>query len=96
MDDPREGTTTPHIRVETPYLARAVVRESDAIGVALPTQIEHDIALGDVVMLSLRLPWLKTRYGILRLARRTLSPAAIEFLQVLREVEQAIESAEQA
>ena len=96
MDDPREGTTTPHIRVETPYLARAVVRESDAIGVALPTQIEHDIALGDVVMLSLRLPWLKTRYGILRLARRTLSPAAIEFLQVLREVEQAIESAERA
>jgi DNA-binding transcriptional LysR family regulator len=96
LDDPREGTATPHIRVETPYLARAIVRESDAIGAALPTQIEHDIALGDVVTLSLRLPWLKTHYGILRLARRTPSPAVAEFLQVLREVEQEIEAAEQA
>jgi DNA-binding transcriptional LysR family regulator len=96
LDDPREGTATPHIRVETPYLARAIVRESDAIGAALPTQIEHDVALGDVVTLSLRLPWLKTHYGILRLARRTPSPAVAEFLQVLREVEQEIEAAEQA
>lgn len=95
-NDAREGTSRPHFRVETPYLARAIVRESDAIGAALPTQIEHDIALGHVVTLPLRLPWLKTRYGILRLARRTLSPAAIEFLQVLREVEQEIEAAEQA
>jgi DNA-binding transcriptional LysR family regulator len=96
LDDPREGTATPHIRVETPYLARAIVRESDAIGAALPTQIKHDIALGDVVTLSLRLPWLRTRYGILRLARRTPSPATAAFLQVLREVEREIEAAEQA
>jgi len=95
-NDAQEGTSRPHFRVETPYLARAIVRESDAIGAALPAQIEHDIALGHVVTLPLRLPWLKTRYGILRLARRSLSPAAIEFLQILREVEQEIEAAEQA
>jgi len=95
-NDAREGTSTPHFRVETPYLARAIVKESDAIGAALLTQIEHDIALGHVVTLPLRLPWLKTRYGILRLARRTLSPAAIEFLKILREVEQEIEAAQQA
>lgn len=95
LNDPREGTITPHIRVETPYLARAIVRESDVIGAALLTQIEHDIALGHVVRLPLRLPWLVTRYGILRLARRSLSPATLEFLKVLREVEQEIEAAEQ-
>ena len=95
-NDAREGSSTPHFRVETPYLARAIVRESDAIGAALLTQIEHDIALGHVVTLPLRLPWLTTRYGILRLARRTPSPAAMAFLQILRDVEQEIEAAEQA
>ena len=42
-------------------------------------------------MLPLELPWLKTNYGIIRLANRTPSPAAIAFMQVLREVEAGID-----
>ena len=95
MNNDQEGTITPQFRVETPYLARAIVSESDVISGALPAQIERDVADGRITTLSLRLPWLRTAYGILRLARRTPSPATAEFLQVLREVEQEIEAAEQ-
>lgn len=94
LNDAREGTITPHIRVETPFLTRAIVRESDVIGAALPTQIEQDVALGHLVVLPLQLPWLKTRYGILRLARRTLSPATAEFVQILRDVERGVAQCE--
>jgi DNA-binding transcriptional LysR family regulator len=82
-----EGVTAPELRVETPYLARRIVMESDVLGVAAPVQIEREIALGLLCQLPLELPELETSYGILRLARRTLPPVAAEFLQVLREVE---------
>jgi len=95
-NDAREGTATPHFRVETPYLARAIVRESDVISAALPVQLEEDVALGRLKILPLRLPWLRSGYGIMRLARRTPSPATSEFLQILREVEQEIEVRERA
>jgi DNA-binding transcriptional LysR family regulator len=67
-----------------------VVLESDAVSVALPRQIEADLALGRLVLLPLDLPWLTTAYGIIRLAHRTPSPAAVEFLELLREVEGAL------
>ena len=65
--------------------------ESDVVGLALPAQIEREVVLGRLVPLPLHLPWLKTSYGILRLAGRTPSPLAEEFLRILREVEQEIE-----
>ena len=41
-------------------------------------------------MLPLELPWLTTNYGIIRLANRTPSPAAMAFMEILREVEAGI------
>lgn len=93
--DAREGTSAPQFRVGTPRLARAIVMESDAIGAALPAQVEQDVSLGRLEILALRLPWLRTAYGVLRPARRTMSPATSAFLQILREVEQEIAAEEQ-
>jgi DNA-binding transcriptional LysR family regulator len=84
------GVTAPEIRVDTFPLARRIVMESDAIGGAVPSQIEDSVARGEVVTLPLDLPWLKTGYGIIRLANRTPSPAAESFMQILREVEAKI------
>jgi hypothetical protein len=36
------------------------------------------------------MPSLQTGYGIVRLARRTPSPAVMEFLKLLREVESSL------
>jgi DNA-binding transcriptional LysR family regulator len=71
-----EGIVATEFRVETPYLARSIVLESDVVGLALPAQIEREVALGRLVALPLHLPLLKASYGILRLAGRTPSPLA--------------------
>jgi DNA-binding transcriptional LysR family regulator len=86
-----EGATAPEIRVDTFALALHVVLDSDAIGGAVPSQIRGEIANGEVVMLPLELPWLTTNYGIIRLANRTPSPAAMAFMEILREVEAGID-----
>lgn len=86
-----EGTVAAEIRVGSFALAQRIVMESDAIGAAAPTQIEHAVARGELVPLDLDLPWLNTSYGIIRLKNRTPSPAAETFMQILREVEAEIE-----
>lgn len=91
-DHSPEGIAATAFRVETPYLARCIVLESDVVGVALPVQIDHEVALGRLTPLPLHLPWLKTSYGIMRTAGRTPPPLAEEFLRTLREVEQEVEA----
>ena len=85
-----EAMSAPEIRVDSFDLVRRIVMESDAIGIAALHQIKSAVALGQLVALPLELPWIKTNYGIIRLANRTPSPAAITFLDVLREVESEI------
>lgn len=84
------GITAPEIRVDTFALARRIVMESDAVGGAVSSQIQDSVARGELVMLPLELPWLKTNYGIIRLANRTPSPAALAFMEILRNVEARI------
>lgn len=86
-----EGTTAPEIHVDSFALVLPVVLQSDAIGGAAPSQVRDEIASGEVVVLPLELPWLKTNYGIIRLANRTPSPAAESFMQILRDVEAGID-----
>jgi DNA-binding transcriptional LysR family regulator len=85
------GVTAPEIRVDTFGLARRIVMQSDAVGGAVPSQIQDSVARGELVRLPLDLPWLETAYGILRLANRTPSPAATAFMEILREVEAGID-----
>jgi DNA-binding transcriptional LysR family regulator len=82
--------SVPWIHVNTFELARQIVLESDAIGLALPRQIADEVAAGLLAMLAVEVPNLHTNYGIVRLAGRTLSPAAAEFIRVLREVEATV------
>jgi DNA-binding transcriptional LysR family regulator len=85
------GVTAPEIRVDTFALARRIVMQSDAVGGAVPSQIQDSVARGELATLPLDLPWLETAYGILRLANRTPSPAATAFMEILREVEAGID-----
>ena len=54
-----------------------VIDDERLVVEALPRQIEHEVALGRLVELRLKAPpaWLTSDYGIIRLARRTPSPA---------------------
>ncbi len=77
------------IEMHTPsvQMIRQVVRQSDAVGLALPAQLRSDVARGDFVELDVDGPAAYTNYGIIRLAHRTLSPAAELFVGLLLEVE---------
>jgi DNA-binding transcriptional LysR family regulator len=85
-----DGVGATGIRVSALAPGRQIVEYSDAIGVALPRQIEQELQLGRLVALPLRLASLRTAYGVIRLARRSLSPVAAEFVTLLREVEAGI------
>lgn len=88
--DSLERELKPEMRVETLHLARLITIESDAIGVALPSQIARDVASGTLAFVDLQLPWMTTNYGIIQRAGRTPPPAAEVFIGILREVEAEI------
>lgn len=87
----RTGFATRY-RADTFELIRRIVLESDAVAAAVPAQIAADLAGGRLVALPLELPGIHTNYGIIRLARRTASPAATAFVEALRQVEAEIEA----
>jgi DNA-binding transcriptional LysR family regulator len=89
-NDRPAGISTGEIRTESVFLSRQIVLESDAVSAALPRQIEHDVAAGQLVILPLELPSLHSHYGIILLARRTPAPGVLEFLKLLREIEDSI------
>ena len=80
----------PWIHVNTFDLAKQIVVESDAIGLAVPDQIAKEVKAGVLAILDIDVAGLHTNYGIITLAGRTLAPAAETFMQILREVEAAI------
>jgi len=82
-------------RADTFELIRRIVMESDAVSGAVPSQIAADLAAGRVAILPLELPGLHSAYGVIRLARRTASPAALAFIEELRQVEAEIAAREQ-
>jgi DNA-binding transcriptional LysR family regulator len=74
-------------RVDTFRLVREIVRASNAIGMATVSQIASDERDGVLCRLPLSAPWLHTSYGFVRLKGRTPSPAALAFMDKVREVE---------
>lgn len=80
----------PTIRVDTVSLMRQIVIESDAVGIATRRQVVHQLDAGTIVPLPLDLPWLRTDYGFIRLARRTPSPAMLAFMELTREAERSL------
>ena len=81
------------IRADTFQLAKRVVLGSNAVGLASHKMIESELREGLLVTLDVDAPWLATRYGFVRLADRTLSPAALAFMEEVRAVEAEISSA---
>jgi len=77
-------------RVDTFRLVREIVISSDAVGMATASQLAPDEREGLLRRLPLTLPWLYTNYGFVQLKGRTPSPAALAFMDKVREVEAAL------
>ncbi len=85
--DPDTGDLVPHIEVDELVTARTLVLASDAFGVAAPVQIEPWLRAGEIGVLPYRPPWLKLDYGFVYLRNRSLAPAAMRFMSLVREIE---------
>jgi DNA-binding transcriptional LysR family regulator len=77
-----EDLVVPTVRVDTMGLVMDIVAASDAIGIAMPVHVLPGVQRGDLAVLALDLPFLKSNYGIIRLAGRTPSPAAEAFTRI--------------
>jgi DNA-binding transcriptional LysR family regulator len=90
----RFGNLRPTIRADTFQLVRDIVLNSNALGMAADCQIVEDVEQGLLVRLPIQLPWAHSNYGFIRLKGRTLSPAALAFMDAVREVEAEMVKAE--
>jgi DNA-binding transcriptional LysR family regulator len=83
------GHPTPR-RIETTSveLIRAMLREGDAVSLVHPAMVRRELASGELVRLDFDAPPITFRAGIVWLAERTPSPAAVALIdEVVRELE---------
>jgi DNA-binding transcriptional LysR family regulator len=84
----------PAVHVNSLALARRIACGSDALFPATAAMLAHDLVAGNLVTLDFHVPEMQTVYGIITLADRSQPPAALAFLELLRQVESEIAAAE--
>jgi DNA-binding transcriptional LysR family regulator len=85
----RVSATLPAITCDSPAMMKAIVAESDAIGLMPMSLIAREIAEGSLVALPIEAPWLGRTFAIIEIEDRTPSPSAEQFLRYIREADEA-------
>lgn len=83
----------PQIYVTSAVLGRLVARESNAVFPGTASMLAADIADGRLVALDFDAPAMRTSGGIIYLKNRTLAPAAVAFIEALRQAESEAQAA---
>jgi DNA-binding transcriptional LysR family regulator len=68
--------------------ARNIALGCDALLPITPGCIARELESGDLVILDFTAPWMRYQYGFISRKDRTHSPAAIEFMTRMREIEE--------
>lgn len=84
----RASATLPAITCDSPTMMKAIVAESDAIGLMPMSLIARELAGGSLVALPIEAPWLGRTFAIIELEDRSLSPSAEQFLRFVREADE--------
>ena len=92
--DETSGVFKPAVHVNSLSLARRIAIESDALFPGTADMLASDVAGGRLVTLNFHVPEMKTEYGLITLADRSLAPATVAFLDQLRTVESEIAARE--
>ncbi len=86
--DERGERIIPRLAVENFTAMRQVVKAGNAVSAGLATLIEDDIAKGTLVRLPVAgVEWMKANYGFIWRRGRSLPPAAIAFMEIVRAIE---------
>ena len=70
--------------------AKQIVLNGAALSVAIPSQIERELKERLCVQLPIDLPWMTLNYGFVYKRGRRLSPAALAYMETVREIESEI------
>jgi len=85
--DPDTGDFTPAIHVNSVSLARRIARDTDALAPGTMAMLAPDVNAGRLTLVDFHLAVMQTRYSLLYLRDRTLAPAAVAFVDIIRGVE---------
>ena len=86
----------PLIKCDYVKVVKEAVAASNAVAFAVLPIVAQELKRGELVILPVDFPELKTHYGIVRLKNRTPSPAAEVFMAILEEVDQAVAATDRA
>jgi LysR family transcriptional regulator of gallate degradation len=86
---PEENSSNrvPSIEIQDLALSRQIVMRSDAISAATPYQIKVELYSGSLSVIPYSASWMTLNYGFTYVKDRALSPVALEYMSVVRELE---------
>jgi DNA-binding transcriptional LysR family regulator len=94
--DKSTGEFIPSVTVKILNTAKEIVVNSNAVSIGIRRQIAKELSGGSLAIVDLHPPWLVTNYGFVYLRTRSLSPAALAFMEEVRSVESELVAAENA
>jgi len=94
--DRATGEFVPALEVDVVSEFLVLARESDILAVATFTMVEEELADGQLAVVRFSAPWLSLAYGFITRPNHTLSPATLEFMAIVREIEAELDDREAA
>jgi len=88
--DSLTGDFVPSIEIDVPMQLAGFLSGSDVLAMASLTIMERELLAGEVVLVPTTLSDLRAGYGFIYLNHRSLSPAALAYMQEVRAVEAEI------
>jgi DNA-binding transcriptional LysR family regulator len=89
------GRWLPTIYTDSIAMMKDTVRRSDAVTILSLYLVRHELDRGELKVLPIALPWMKTRFAFLYLSHRTLSPLAEALIQAAATAASAVQEEEQ-
>jgi DNA-binding transcriptional LysR family regulator len=84
----------PAIEVNSLDTAKRIARQSDALFPGSASMLATELSSDNLFMLDYDSPTLRSQPALVRLRNRTLSPAALRFVELVRAVESELVAAE--
>lgn len=77
----------PSVEIYDLASSRQIVMESDACSACAPIQIQHELETDKLSIIPFHEPWMKLNYGFMYDRERLLSPVAMKYMSLVKEVE---------
>ena len=94
--DPLNGDFVPAIEIDVPFALADLIADSDALALASLTLMEQELIAGSVGLVPMTGIELRAAYGFIYLKNRSLTPAALSYMQEILAVEADIVQREAA